>query len=384
MAKIKAFTVIGTRPEAIKVAPVIKRMKENSNINLKVVVTGQHREMLDQVLNLFAIDVDFDLDIMQNKQSLTEITTAALKGLNPLMESQDPDIVLVQGDTTTAFAGSLAAFYSQIKVAHIEAGLRTGEKYSPFPEEMNRQLTGVLADLHFAPTSWARENLLQENKEKPSIFVSGNTVIDALQEVVTSDFCFKNKILKKLDYNKKVILLTCHRRENLGPPMKNIFQAVKEIVHKNPEVDVVFPVHLNPRIRKMSSKVFKNSERIHLLNPLQYVPFANLMARCYLILTDSGGIQEEAPSLGKPVLVLRDTTERPEGLKAGTVKLIGNSYDQVISEVNSLLTNKEEYEQMAQAVNPYGDGQAAKRIINFLLYWFNLRSDPGPEFICGD
>src|SRR6056297_1985642 len=350
------MSVFGTRPEAIKMAPLIKKLKNNKNFEVTIVVTAQHREMLDQVLDLFGIETNYDLDIMKKNQSLSDITSRVLKGLERIYKKENPDLVLVHGDTSTTFVGALASFYNKIKVAHIEAGLRTHEKYSPFPEEINRHLTGVLADFHFAPTESTYNNLIKENISKDNIFITGNTVIDALYEIRDPDFEFSQAELKNINFNKrKVLLLTSHRRENLGKPMENIFKAVKRLILKNKDVEVIFPVHLNPRVRKIANRIFADINRI------------NLMDRSYLILTDSGGIQEEAPSLAKPVLVLRDTTERPEAIEAGTVKLVGTDQEKIFNETQKLLNNKNHYKKMAEAVNPYGDGKASERIIDFLL-----------------
>lgn len=381
MTNIKVMTIFGTRPEAIKMAPVVKRLKSEEKLKTVVTVTAQHREMLDQVLDLFSIETDYDLDIMEEKQSLTGITINVLEGLKRIYLKEKPDLVLVHGDTTTTFVGALASFYRQTKVGHVEAGLRTYDKYSPFPEEMNRHLTGVMADLHFAPTRRAQENLLAENVPAVNIFVTGNTVIDALLEMVVPDYQFKEPELKDIDFaGKKVILLTAHRRENLGEPMKNIFTAVREIVKNNEEVELVFPVHLNPRVQKLAQEIMGGKERIHLIEPLNYQPFANLMAKSHLVLTDSGGIQEEAPGLGKPVLVLRDTTERPEAIEAGTVKQVGTDKNKIIEETEILLADEEKYRETAMAVNPYGDGKAARRIVDRILFEFDLLNSPGPEY----
>ena len=366
--KKKIMSVFGTRPEAIKMAPLIKKLKNNKNFEVTIVVTAQHREMLDQVLDLFGIKTNYDLDIMKKNQSLSDITSRVLKGLERIYKKENPDLVLVHGDTSTTFVGALASFYNKIKVAHIEAGLRTHEKYSPFPEEINRHLTGVLADFHFAPTESTYNNLIKENVSKDNIFITGNTVIDALYEIRDPDFEFSQAELKNINFNKrKVLLLTSHRRENLGKPMENIFMAVKRLILKNKDVEVIFPIHLNPRVRKIANRIFTDINRIHLIEPLDYKPFINLMDRSYLILTDSGGIQEEAPSLAKPVLVLRDTTERPEAIEAGTVKLVGTDQEKIFNETQKLLNNKNHYKKMAEAVNPYGDGKASERIIDFLL-----------------
>jgi len=381
MKKLKIMTIFGTRPEAIKMAPVIKRLKAEEMVEVIVTVTAQHREMLDQVLNLFDIKSNYDLNIMQSGQTLSDITVRVLKGLEEIIVLERPDLVLVHGDTTSTFVGALGAFYHQIKVGHVEAGLRTYNKYSPFPEEMNRHLTGSLADLHLAPTSVAKDNLLSEKIPVKQIFVTGNTVIDALLETVDQDYSFKIPELREIDFaNNKVILLTAHRRENLGQPMENIFTAVRELIESHPEVEVVFPVHLNPRVRESVNKILNGVKGIRLVEPLDYQPFVNLMARSYLVLTDSGGVQEEAPALGKPVLVLRNTTERPEAIRAGTVKLVGTDRKCIISEAGKLLTDNRQYTKMAEAINPYGDGQASRRILQRLLFEFGLSKEPGHEF----
>ena len=344
-------------------------------------VTAQHREMLDQVLELFAISPDYDLDIMKAGQSLTEISVRVLEGLEKVLKEAGADLVLVHGDTSTTFLAALAAFYQQIKIGHVEAGLRTYNKYSPFPEEMNRQLTGVLTDLHFAPTSAARENLLKENILAEKVFVTGNTVIDALLQTVREDYTFNDDILDGIDFEgRKVVLLTAHRRENLGRPMEEIFRAVRQLVEENPELEVIFPVHLNPVVRQAASAILGKRDRVHLIEPLDYEPFVNLMARCYLVLTDSGGIQEEAPGLGKPVLVLRNTTERPEAITAGTVRLVGTDAEKIYQAATELIRDEEAYARMANAVNPYGDGQAARRIVRRIKYEFGLIAEPGEEF----
>lgn len=381
MKKIKVMTIFGTRPEAIKMAPLIKKLEDTPEIEPIIVITAQHREMLDQVLDLFNIHPDYDLDIMKSGQSLTEITIRVLKGLEKVLLETEPDIVLVHGDTSTTFAASLAAYYQQIRVGHIEAGLRTNNKYSPFPEEMNRHLTGVLTDIHFAPTGKSKENLLNENIPADRIFITGNTVIDALLEIVDDNYIFQNEILKEIDFvNKKIILLTSHRRENIGKPMKDIFTAAFEVIRDNPETELIFPVHLNPEVRKLANYILGGKERIHLIEPMDYQPFANLMARSYLVMTDSGGIQEEAPGLGKPVVVLRDTTERPEAVEAGTVRLVGTDTRLIYETVLELIRDKEFYGMMANAVNPYGDGKAAERIVKRLLFEFEFSSDTGEEF----
>ena len=376
---IKVMTVFGTRPEAIKMAPVVLELQKSAEFEPVVAVTAQHRDMLDQVLHLFRIKPDYDLDIMAAQQTLFDITTRALTGLNKVLTSAKPDIVLVHGDTTTTFAGALAAYYHQTTVGHVEAGLRTGNKFSPFPEEMNRKLTGALTDLHFAPTKTAKNNLLKENVNESKIFVTGNTVIDALHQTVRTDFTFDNELLSNIDFtNKRVILVTTHRRENLGEPMRHIYKALKRLTETFADVEVVFPVHKNPKVREVVNEELGGLDKVHLIDPLDYEPFANLMSRAYLILTDSGGVQEEAPALGKPVLVLRDTTERPEAVEAGTVKLIGTDSERVFNEAKLLLTDQSEYKRMSESINPYGDGLAAKRIISALMWHYKL-TDELPE-----
>lgn len=377
---IKVMTIFGTRPEAIKMAPVVLELARYPQyIQPIVAVTAQHREMLDQVLQLFAITPDHDLDIMAQGQTLFDITCRSMQGLNAVLAEEKPDLVLVHGDTTTTFAGAIAAYYHQIAVGHVEAGLRTGDKYSPFPEEMNRKLTGSLTDLHFAPTDSSRANLLREGVDSERICVTGNTVIDALMATVDANYQFTDQLLANIDYSsRRVILVTTHRRENLGEPMRHVYQALREIVAEFEDVEVVFPVHKNPLVRQVVDAELGGIDRVHLIDPLDYQPFANLIGRSYLVLTDSGGIQEEAPSLGKPVLVLRDTTERPEAIGAGTVKLIGTAKDRVYSETRRLLTDREEYHRMSNAYNPYGDGQASRRIVNAILHCFGFQAK-GPE-----
>lgn len=367
---IKVITIFGTRPEAIKMAPVVKMLQQfPEQIITKVAVTAQHREMLDQVLRLFDIVPDYDLDIMQPNQTLFEITSRALLGLKGVLEEEKPDLVLVHGDTSTTFVGSLAAYYLGIKIGHVEAGLRTGNKYSPFPEEMNRKLTGALTDLHFAPTSIARANLLKEGTPEGNIYITGNTVIDALLATVRNNYSFTDDFLKNYVFEgKRVLLVTTHRRENLGGPMANVFRALVELTVLYPDVEIIFPVHKNPKVRQTVQEVIGENPRIHLIEPLDYEPFINLINRSHIILTDSGGLQEEAPSLGKPVLVLRDTTERPEALMAGTVKLVGTDYEAIMKETRELLDDPKAYEAMANAVNPYGDGRAAERIVGYILH----------------
>jgi UDP-N-acetylglucosamine 2-epimerase (non-hydrolysing) len=384
MSKLKVMTVFGTRPEAIKMAPVVLELANYpEHIKPVVAVTAQHREMLDQVLNLFKIVPDYDLDIMCQGQTLFDITCRAMQGLSSVLAAEKPDLVLVHGDTTTTFVGALSAFYQQIAVGHVEAGLRTHNKFSPFPEEMNRKLTGTLTDVHFAPTITARNNLAAEAVKPEAIFVTGNTVIDALFATVNKEYQFADKLLSGIDYGRnKVILVTTHRRENLGEPMRHVYQALKEISDEFPDVEIVFPVHKNPKVREVVNEVLGSQDRVHLIDPLDYEPFANLLAKSYLVLTDSGGIQEEAPSLGKPVLVLRDTTERPEAIEAGTVKLIGTDKERVYQETKRLLHDRQEYERMANACNPYGDGKAARRIVQTILWRAGLIDAPPGQFGC--
>lgn len=384
MSRIKVMTVFGTRPEAIKMAPVVLELAKYPEVITPVVtVTAQHREMLDQVLNLFGIIPHHDLDIMAQGQTLFDITCRAMHGLNNVMKAEKPDIVLVHGDTTTTFAGALAAFYHQTTVGHVEAGLRTGNKYSPFPEEMNRKLTGSLTDFHFAPTLTARNNLIKEGIGDEAVFVTGNTVIDALLKTVDGRYTFSDELLSGIDYEKKrVILVTTHRRENLGEPMRHVYQALKDITAQFNDVEIVFPVHKNPKVREVVNSELGGLERVHLIDPLDYQPFANLLARSYLVLTDSGGIQEEAPALGKPVLVLRDTTERPEAIEAGTVKLIGTNKERVYRETSLLLEDGGEYHRMATACNPYGDGQASRRIVQAILWKYGLTEAKPDNFSC--
>ncbi|QEK13232.1 UDP-N-acetylglucosamine 2-epimerase (non-hydrolyzing) [Crassaminicella thermophila] len=371
MKKLKIMSIFGTRPEAIKMAPVVKSLEKDDFIESITCVTAQHREMLDQVLTLFNIQPGYDLNIMKAGQTLSEITSRALMGLEKIIKEVKPHMVLVHGDTTTTFTGALAAFYQQVKVGHVEAGLRSHNMYSPYPEEMNRTLTGKLSHLHFAPTKGNKENLLKEGINEENIIITGNTVIDALLQVVNKKYKFSDERLNCIDYsNKKVILMTAHRRENLGQPMVNIFSAIKEIVEKNENVEVVFPVHLNPKVRNLAYEILGNIDRINLIEPLDYEPFANLMARAHLILTDSGGIQEEAPSLGKPVLVLRTETERPEAVKAGTVKMAGIQKEKIFSLTNELINDEKAYNEMANAINPYGDGKAAERIVESIKKYF--------------
>lgn len=361
---IKVMSIFGTRPEAIKMAPLVLELEKNKQQFQSIVtVTAQHREMLDQVLDVFGIIPHYDLNIMKKGQSLANITTRALEGLDRVMKEARPDIVLVHGDTSTTFVASLVAFYNQISVGHVEAGLRTWDKYSPYPEEINRQLTGVISDVHFAPTEIAKSNLLNENKKSESIFVTGNTVIDALKTTVKEDYT--HPLLDKIG-ERRLVLMTAHRRENLGKNMKQMFRAIYRLVEMHNDIHVVYPVHLNPQVQTLANEVLGDHERIDLIPPLELLDFHNFMARSYLILTDSGGIQEEAPSLGVPVLVLRDTTERPEGIEAGTLRLVGTREEDIIKITNELLTDKALYEEMAQAKNPYGDGRASERIVQVL------------------
>lgn len=362
------MTVFGTRPEAIKLASVIKELESKKEFfHSIVVVTAQHREMLDQILDLFQITPDYDLNIMQPNQSLFDVTNRILVGLEAILKKEKPDILLVQGDTTTTFVAALSAFYLKIPVGHIEAGLRTFDKFHPFPEEMNRRITSSLADLNFVPTKITKGNLLKEGFNEENIFITGNTVIDALLATTEKDYSFIHPILRHIDFeNHRIVLVTAHRRESWGDPLRNICQAIQAIVAKHQEVEIVFSVHLNPRVREIVHSILGGDNRIHLINPLDYQPFVHLMKKSYLILTDSGGIQEEAPSLGKPVLVLRETTERPEAIEAGTAKLVGRDADKIYRTTQLLLTDESTYNQMARVHNPYGDGKASQRIINII------------------
>ena len=363
---MKVAVVFGTRPEAIKMAPVVKEL-ERRKLGHLTIVTAQHREMLDQILGVFGIEPEYDLDIMQHDQDLFYITTAVLSEIKPVLLKEKPDVILVQGDTTTTFATSLAAFYLRIPVGHVEAGLRTWNKLNPYPEELNRQLTTRLAEFHFAPTEWAKNNLLQEGVKEDAIFVTGNTVIDALLMIVDPAYQFTQPPLSEIDFAKRrVLLLTSHRRENFGEPMVNIFSACRHLVEQNPDVELVYPVHPNPNVRKTANEILAGKTRIHLIEPMEYRPFVQLMSKCELILTDSGGVQEEAPSLGKPVLVLRKTTERPEAIEAGTAKLVGTDKQQIIEVAQKLLSDRSAYLEMATRANPYGDGKSAGRIIDIL------------------
>lgn len=377
--KLKVMPIFGTRPEAIKMAPLILELKKRAaEFETVVTVTAQHREMLDQVLEIFEITPDYDLDVMQPNQTITTITTNVMNRLEEVIQAEKPDIILVHGDTTTTFAASLAAFYNKTAIGHVEAGLRTWNKYSPYPEEMNRQLTDVLSDLYFAPTLQSKENLLQENHSVNQVYVTGNTAIDALKQTVAQDY--QHDILEKVDFSKKVILVTMHRRENQGKPMEQVFKAMKDVVNKHPDTEIIYPVHLSPTVQKLAHAAFDDVERVHLIAPLDVVDFHNLAARCHFIMSDSGGVQEEAPSLGKPVLVLRDTTERPEGIAAGTLKLVGTEYENVKQEMTVLLEDETQYQQMAQAKNPYGDGQASRRILDAIAYHFGQLTDRPQDF----
>ena len=381
MDKKKIITIFGTRPEAIKMAPLVKELENREGIDSKVCVTAQHREMLDQVLDYFDIEPDFDLNIMKNKQTLTGITNRVLEGLEEIFLQEKPDMILVHGDTTTTFSGALAAFYQQIKVGHVEAGLRTFDKYFPFPEEMNRKLTGALADLHFAPTKGSKSNLLREGINEDDIYITGNTVIDAMLHTVKEDYIFDNDTLNKIDFkNKKVIMITAHRRENWGEGIDNICEALNKIVDENEDVELIYLVHLNPVVKDVVYNKLGNKERVHLLPPLDTKETHNLMNKCFMVMTDSGGLQEEAPHLGKPVLVLRDVTERPEAVEYGTVKLVGTDIDKILLEANNLINNKDAYIKMSKAANPYGDGLASKRIADIIENYFNIRTMKIEEF----
>lgn len=373
--------MFGTRPEAVKMAPLVLELAGYKEFEPLVCVTAQHRQMLDQVLEIFGIKPDFDLNIMQDRQTLEGITIRALEGLSRVFEEVRPDIVLVHGDTSTTFVAGLAAFYKKIKTGHVEAGLRTFDKYFPYPEEMNRKLTGVLADLHFAPTGTNRQNLLNEGVNADKIHVTGNTVIDALKTTVKKDYVFEDTKLGDIDFNsRRVICVTAHRRENLGEPLRNICRALKWIVDNYGDIEVVYPVHLNPAVREAVNEILGDMNRVHLINPLDVQDMHNLMSRSYMVMTDSGGLQEEAPALGKPVLVLRNETERPEAIQAGTVKLAGTDESRIKALAKGLIEDKEEYNRMARAVNPYGDGQASGRIAGALLYEFGLACTRPDEF----
>lgn len=380
MEKIKVMTVFGTRPEAIKMAPLVRALEQCENTESIVCVTAQHRQMLDQVLEIFKIKPDYDLDIMEPRQTLATITEKSLRGLDTVLDEAKPDIVLVHGDTSTTFAGALAAFYHKIPVGHVEAGLRTFDKYSPFPEEMNRKLTGQIAELHFAPTVRNESNLAAEGI-RDGVFVCGNTVVDAIHLTVRDDFTFRDPALQSLDFaSNRVVLVTAHRRENYGEPMENICRAIARLSEKYPDVHFVYPVHLSPYVRETAEKFLGGNERIHLIAPLAVDEMHNLMARCYLVMTDSGGLQEEAPGLGKPVLVLRRETERPEAIEAGTVKLAGVEEENIFAMACELFDNADAYAQMAHAVNPYGDGKTSQRIVQAIEQYFGRRDDAPARF----
>lgn len=382
MKKLKVMVVFGTRPEAIKMAPLVLELQKHSDtIETITVVTAQHRQMLDQVLETFRIQPNYDLDIMGKNQSLLDITGKILEKFDPVVKQELPDIILVHGDTTTTFVASLVGFYNQVRIGHVEAGLRTFDKYSPFPEEMNRQMTDNLADLYFAPTSESRDNLLKENHPESAIVITGNTAIDALKLTVQSDY--HHEVLDQLDSSKKLVLVTMHRRENQGQPMRNVFTALRQMVDIHSELEVVYPVHLSPAVQEAAKDILAGHDRIHLIEPLDVLDFHNLASKSYFIMTDSGGVQEEAPSLGKPVLVLRDTTERPEGVRAGTLKLVGTDPVRVKEAMAALLTDETLYRKMSQAPNPYGDGRASERIVQAILHYFGM-AESVSEFKEGD
>ncbi len=374
---IKVMTVFGTRPEAIKMAPLIKELEKRDGIQSIVAVTAQHRQMLDQVLSLFDIKPDYDLNIMKPKQTLAQITTRALVGLEEVISEAKPDIVLVHGDTTTTFAGALAAFYCHTMIGHVEAGLRTYDKYSPWPEEMNRRLTGQMTDLHFSPTVSNKNNLLRENVSADKIYITGNTVIDALKTTVRADYKFRDDTLNDVFASGgRVILMTAHRRENLGEPLENICSAVRDVVLSHDDVHLVYPMHMNPIVRSTATSILGGLDRVHLIEPLDVEDMHNAMERCYLVMTDSGGLQEEAPSLGKPVIVLRNETERPEAVEAGTVIMGGVHKADIVHKANMLLNDKQVYDKIAHTANPYGDGNASARIADAILYAFGMGERP--------
>ena len=376
MNKVKVMTVFGTRPEAIKMAPLVLKLKKDDRFEEITVVSAQHREMLDQVLDIFKIKPDYDFNIMHKNQTLEDITSKVMLDMAKVIKKEQPDIVLVHGDTTTSFAAGLATFYEQTKLGHVEAGLRTWNKYSPFPEEMNRQMTDDLTDLYFAPTELSKQNLIKENHPADNIYVTGNTAIDALEQTVKEDY--HHDVLDEINPDSKIILVTMHRRENQGEPMRRVFKVIKQVVDSHKDVEIIYPVHLSPRVQKVAKEVLSDDPRIHLIKPLDVVDFHNLAKKSYFIMTDSGGVQEEAPSLGKPVLVLRDTTERPEGVAAGTLKLVGTEVEKVRAEMIRLLEDEKAYTEMANAKNPYGDGKAADRIMDAIAYYFDKEHNQKP------
>lgn len=376
MNKVKVMTVFGTRPEAIKMAPLVLKLKKDDRFEEITVVSAQHREMLDQVLDIFKIKPDYDFNIMHKNQTLEDITSKVMLDMAKVIKKEQPDIVLVHGDTTTSFAAGLATFYEQTKLGHVEAGLRTWNKYSPFPEEMNRQMTDDLTDLYFAPTKLSKQNLIKENHLADNIYVTGNTAIDALEQTVKENY--HHDVLDEINPDSKIVLVTMHRRENQGEPMRRVFKVMKQVVDSHKDVEIIYPVHLSPRVQKVAKEVLSDDPRIHLIKPLDVVDFHNLAKKSYFIMTDSGGVQEEAPSLGKPVLVLRDTTERPEGVAAGTLKLVGTEVDKVRAEMIRLLEDEKAYTKMANAKNPYGDGKAADRIMDAIAYYFDKEHNQKP------
>ena len=369
MSKIKVMSIFGTRPEAIKMAPLVKELEKRKEIESIVCVTAQHREMLDQVLETFKIKPDYDLNVMKQGQTLSEITTRVLTGLESVIKESNPDIILVHGDTTTSFVGGLAAFYNQVAIGHVEAGLRTYDKYSPYPEEMNRQMVDCMTDMFFAPTELSKSNLIKEHKEEAKIYVTGNTVIDAMSTTISDSYTHPE--LEWIKPDERMILLTAHRRENLGEPMRHIFKAIRRLVDEFDDIKVIYPIHKNPKVREVANEIFEGCDKVKLIEPLEVFDFHNFQNKSYIIMTDSGGIQEEAPSLGKPVLVLRDTTERPEGIEAGTLKLVGTDEDVIYEEARKLLRDKKEYEKMSKACNPYGDGHASERIVDAIIEKFS-------------
>ena len=376
MNKVKVMTVFGTRPEAIKMAPLVLKLKKDDRFEEITVVSAQHREMLDHVLDIFKIKPDYDFNIMHKNQTLEDITSKVMLDMAKVIKKEQPDIVLVHGDTTTSFAAGLATFYEQTKLGHVEAGLRTWNKYSPFPEEMNRQMTDDLTDLYFAPTKLSKQNLIKENHSADNIYVTGNTAIDALEQTVKEDY--HHDVLDEINPDSKIVLVTMHRRENQGEPMRRVFKVMKQVVDSHKDVEIIYPVHLSPRVQKVAKEVLSDDPQIHLIKPLDVVDFHNLAKKSYFIMTDSGGVQEEAPSLGKPVLVLRDTTERPEGVAAGTLKLVGTEVDKVRAEMIRLLEDEKAYTEMANAKNPYGDGKAADRIMDAIAYYFDKEHNQKP------